>query len=91
MKGTLLIRRPEIVGKDTKHQAKLSFRQVALDNDVYYVIKQAYKRLEHAGYRKTYEAVRLNVYSINREKYKWFIDYYRRCKLNRPNYNKTPL
>jgi hypothetical protein len=39
MKGTLLMRKAEIVSKDTEHQAELPLRQVALDDDVYYVIK----------------------------------------------------
>jgi hypothetical protein len=86
IKGTLLIRKPEMIAKGTKHEAYLPLRQVALDNDVYYIIKQAHERFGYAGYKKTYEAVRLDVYSINREKVKWFIDHYRRCEINRSNY-----
>jgi hypothetical protein len=80
-----------MIVKGTKHEAYLPLRQVALDNDVYYTIKQAYERFSYAGYKKTYKAIRLDVYNINREKVKWFIDYYRRCEMNRFNYTRAPL
>jgi IS30 family transposase len=59
--------------------------------NVYYVIKQAHERLGHAGYKKTYEAVRLDVYGINREEVEWFTDHCRRCEMNRPNHSRAPL
>ena len=70
MKGTLLMRKPEVFAKGTEHEVDLPLRQVALDDDVYYTIKQTYERLGHAGYRKTFEAVRLDAYGINRKEYK---------------------
>jgi hypothetical protein len=91
MKGTLLMRKPETVALGTDHEAHLSLRQVALDDDVYYVIKQAHERLGHAGYKKTFEAVRQDIYGINREEVEWFTDHCRRCEINRPNYNRAPL
>jgi Integrase zinc binding domain len=91
IKGTLLIRKPETFAGGTDHEVHLPLRQVALDDDVYYVIKQAHERLGHAGYKKTFEAVRLDVYGINREEVKWFIDHCRRYKLNRPNHSRPSL
>lgn len=91
MKGTLLMRKPETFAPGTDHETHLPLRQVALDDDVYYVIKQAHERLGHAGYKKTYEAVRLDVYGINREEVEWFTDHCRRCEMNRPNHSRAPL
>jgi hypothetical protein len=39
IKGTLLMRKPEIFTKETDHKITLPLRQVALDKGVYYVIK----------------------------------------------------
>jgi ABC-type uncharacterized transport system YnjBCD ATPase subunit len=39
MKGTLLIRRPETIAQGTDHEVVLPLCQVALDDDVYYIIK----------------------------------------------------
>jgi hypothetical protein len=69
----------------------LPLHQVTLNDDVYYVIKQVHERLKHAGYKKTFKAIRLNVYGINREEVKWFIDHCRRYELNRPNHSRPPL
>jgi hypothetical protein len=91
MKGTLLMRKPETIAPDTDHEVHLPLRQVALDDDVYYVIKQAHERLGHAGYKKTHEAVRRDVYGINREEVEWFTDHCRRCEMNRPNQSRAPL
>jgi transposase InsO family protein len=91
MKGTLLMRKPEVFAAGTDHEVRLPLRQAALDDDVYYVIKQAHERLGHAGYKKTFEAVRLDVYGINREEVEWFTDHCRRCELNRPNHSRAPL
>lgn len=49
------MRKPEVITAGT-----LPLRQVALDDDVYYIIKQTHERLGHAGAKKTYEAVRLD-------------------------------
>jgi hypothetical protein len=76
MKGTLFIRKPETVAPGTDYKAYLPLRQVTPDDDVYYVIKQAHERLEHASYKKTFEAVRQDIYGINREEVKWFTDHY---------------
>jgi hypothetical protein len=91
MKGTLLMRKPEIIAAGTEHETHLPLRQVALDDDVYYIIKQTHERLGHAGSKKTYEAVRLDAYGINREECEWFTDHCRRCELNRPNRGKALL
>jgi hypothetical protein len=91
MKGTLLMRKPEVFAEGTDHEVRLPLRQAALDDDVYYVIKQAHERLGHAGYKKTFEAVRLDVYGINREEVEWLTDHCRRCELNRPNHSRAPL
>jgi hypothetical protein len=70
IKGTLLIYKPETIAKGINHEIYLLFRQAALDDDVYYIIKQAHKRLEYINYKKTYKTVRLDIYSINREEVK---------------------
>jgi hypothetical protein len=57
MKGTLLMRKPEIFAEGTDYKIALPLRQVALNKDVYYIIKQAYERLGYAGYKKTFKAV----------------------------------
>jgi hypothetical protein len=85
------MRKPEIIAKGIKHEAYLLFRQVALDNDVYYTIKQTHERFNYAGYKKIYKTVCLDVYNINREEVKWFTDYYRRCEINKSNYTRAPL
>lgn len=69
----------------------LPARQVTLDDDVYYIVKQTHERLGHAGSKKIYEAVRLDVYGINRDEVEWFADHCRRCELSRPNCRKAPL
>jgi hypothetical protein len=84
------MRKPETFAEGTDHKVYLPLRQVALNDDVYYVIKQVYERLKHAGY-KTFKAVRLDSYGINRKKVEWFIDHCRRYELNRPNYSRPPL
>jgi hypothetical protein len=91
MKGTLLMRKPEIFAEGTDHEVALPLRQVALNDDVYYIIKQAHERLGHAGYKKTFEAIRLDAYGINREEVEWFTDHCRRCEMNRPNHTRAPL
>ena len=85
------MRKPEIIASDTDHEVHLPLHQVALDDDVYYVIKQTHERLRHADYKKTYKAVYRDVYGINREEVEWFIDYYRRCEINKPNYSRASL
>jgi IS30 family transposase len=91
MKGTLLMRKPEVVAAGTEHEIRLPLRQAALDDDIYYIIKQTHERLGHAGAKKTYEAVRLDAYGINRDECEWFTDHCRHCELNRPNRGKAPL
>lgn len=54
------MRKPEVITAGTEHGTHLPLRQVALDDDVYYIIKQTHERLGHAGAKKTYEAVRLD-------------------------------
>jgi len=90
MKGTLLMRKPETVAPGTDHETHLPLRQVVLDHDVHYVIKQVHERLGHSGYRKTYEAVRPEAYGISREEVKWFIDHCLHCEMNRPNRSRAP-
>jgi hypothetical protein len=68
MKGTLLMRKPETVAPRTDNETHLSLRQAALDDDVYYVIKQTHEQLGYTGYKKTHKAVRRDVYGINRER-----------------------
>jgi hypothetical protein len=91
IKGTLLMRKPEVFAKEIKHEVYLPLRQVTLDDDVYYIIKQTHERLKHVDYKKTFEAVRVNAYGINREEYEWFVNHCRRCKLNKSNLSKPPL
>src|SRR5205807_900074 len=91
MKGTLLMRKSETIAPDTDDEVHLPLRHVALDDDVYYVIKQAHERLGHVGYKKTHEAVRRDVYGINCEEVEWFTDHCRRCEMNKPNQSRAPL
>ena len=42
-----------MVAAGTEHETHLPVRQVALDDDVYYVVKQTTERLGHAGSKKT--------------------------------------
>lgn len=67
MKGTMLMRKLETIAASTNHEACLPLRQAVLDQQIYYVIKQSRERLKHAGSKKTYEAIHLDAYEINRE------------------------
>jgi hypothetical protein len=87
----MFIHKPETITASTDHETHLPLRQAVLDQEIYYVIKQTYKRLGYTGLKKTYKAVRLNAYRINREKCKWFTDHCRRHKLNQPNRDKASL
>jgi hypothetical protein len=84
------MRKAEVVAAGTEHETYLPARQVALDDDVYYIVKQAHERLGHAS-KKTYEAVHLYAYGINRDEVEWFTGHCRRCELNGPNCNRAPL
>jgi hypothetical protein len=46
-KGALLMRKAEVVAASTEHETYLPARQVALDDDVYYIVKQTHERLGH--------------------------------------------
>jgi len=59
------MRKPKVITTSTEHEIHLPLRQAALDDDVYYIIKQTHKRLGHASAKKTYEAIRLDAYGIN--------------------------
>ena len=41
------MRKAEVVAAGTEHEIHLPARQVALDDDVYYVVKQTNERLGH--------------------------------------------
>ena len=85
------MRKSETIAPDTDDEVHLPLRHVALDDDVYYVIKQAHERLGHVGYKKTHEAVCRDVYGINCEEVEWFTDHCRRCEMNKPNQSRAPL
>jgi predicted protein tyrosine phosphatase len=57
----------ETIAAGTNHEARLPLCQAVLDQEIYYVIKQTHERLGHAGSKKTYEAIHLDAYGINRE------------------------
>jgi hypothetical protein len=66
----MLIRKPKTITAGIDHETHLPLRQAVLNREIYYVIKQTYKRLGYTGLKKTYKAVRLDAYEINREKCK---------------------
>jgi predicted site-specific integrase-resolvase len=63
----MLMHKLETIAAGANHKVRLPLRQAVLDQEVYYVIKQSRERLGRAGSKKTYEAVHLDTYEINRE------------------------
>ena len=86
------MRKAEVVAAGTEHETHLPARQVALDDDVYYITKQTHERLgQRPALRRAMKLFALDAYGITRDEVEWFTDHCRRCELNRPNPSEAPL
>lgn len=66
-------------------------RSAVCDGEIFNIIQKFHVSLEHAGYQKTYKAIKREYYGIVRNDVLWLLARCRTCLVNRPNKSRGVL